>query len=359
MTMSTDVESHPQLQPFQVIIEPRIAGQVRSLKLNIKRNRKLILWVTGLILINSGCAAYQLVESYRVIYLGSKIAATLLRTPSIERTWGAFYWIYAILTFYYNITFLTHFGDALRNWMPWYRLLDSPNCGVAAIAISLHILAYTALLNLCCGPFWLAFPIRRVWQAIAWSRACNNWDIDAVISGVRWDTMNQTLPLVGIAIVKVLGKGNYTMRLDRSQLNSTVYNWYLKNSVSVTPPLNFISYDISHQTYTVNNITNIYHSGPVSFPMLGLRVQDPSIPFVNPNDDCYPPSLDLVQSNGSAVSNVLRTVMLNVQDCTTLKVCGMNDVTGSFQIGLGVVMMEQFRSSVYCTTPYDSPHSLG
>lgn len=358
MTMSVDVESHPELQPFQVIIEPRITGHVRTFKLNIKRNRELILWVTGAILINSGCAAYQLIESYRVTYLGSKIAATLLRTSNIERTWAAFYWIYAILAVYYNINFLTHFANVLRNWMPWNRLLNNRNCVLSTIAILLNLLTYLALCALCVGPLWLTYPIRMAWQAIAWSRACNNWDIDAVISGIRWDTMNQTLPLAGIAVVKVLGKGNYTMRLDRRQPNSTVYNWYLTNTVNVTPPLNFISYDISHRKYTVNNITNIYHSGPVSFPMRGLAVRDPSIPFVNPNDDCYPPSLDLVQYNGSVVSNVLRTVMLKVGDCTTLKVCGMNDRAGSFQIGLGVVMIEQFRSSVYCTTQYDAPHSL-
>jgi hypothetical protein len=196
------------------------------------------------------------------------------------------------------------------------------------------------------------------WQTIAWSRACSNWDIDAVISGVGWDTLNQTLPLVGMAVVKVAGKGNYTMQLYRSPLNSTLYNWNVMNAVNVTLPLNLISYDIAHQTYTVNNITNIYDSGPVSFPARRLTVRDPAIPFIDPNDDCYPPSLDLVQSNGSVVSNVLRTVMLEEGDCTTLKVCGMNDASGSFQIALGAVMIQQFRSSVYCTTPYYSPHSL-
>lgn len=240
--------------------------------------------------------------------------------------------------------------------MHWVRWANRRNCCLATIGIVLTILAYLSFLALCAGPLWLTYPIRMAWQAIAWRRACNSWDIEAVISGIHWETMNQTLPLAGIAVVKVLGRGNYIMQLYRSQLNPKSYNWYVTNAVNIQPPLNFISYDIAHQTYTVNNVTNMYHSGPVSFPDLGLTVRDPSIPFVNPNDDCYPPSLDLVHFNRSAVSNVLRTVMLKVGDCTMLKVCGMNDRIGSFQIGLGVVMIEQFRSSLYCTAPFGNNH---
>src|SRR6202043_1080833 len=98
--------------------------------------------------------------------LGSKIAATLLRTSNIERTWAAFYWIYAILAVYYNCIFLAHFANVLRNYMPWLRLLDNPNCGVFMMGILLTILACIVLYTINAGPLWEAFPIRWAWQAV-------------------------------------------------------------------------------------------------------------------------------------------------------------------------------------------------
>ena len=65
----------------------------------------------------------------------------------------------------------------------------------------------------------------------------------------------------------------------------------------------------------------------------------------------YPPSADLVYRNATTELSVLRTAMMNFPDCTELKVCGMQDQIGAFQIALGAVMIEQFKATLHCTKP--------
>lgn len=346
-----DSEIHPGLQPFQVLIEPRTVRYFRYLRHFYVRNKRLIHWTLGAILINSACAAYQSVESYRVIYPGSRIAATILRTRPIERIWIAFYWLLAVVAAYYNLTLVSEYIQTIRGWMPWTPWLNRDAGRVwTLLGVILQFLSWVVLFDLVFCPFWAAFQVRTIWRISAWPRACDGWDIDAVITGVRWETLNQSAPLAATAVIN-MGGGSYTMQLNRNQSNHKLYNLILTTSLNITPPLTFISYDIGNHTYTANNFVGSYTTQPVTFSALGLVVRDPFIPFVNPNDDCYPPSLDLVHSIGSLESNVLKTMMLKQDNCTALKVCGMRDDKGWFENGLGIVMIEQFRASVYCSTP--------
>ena len=198
------------------------------------------------------------------------------------------------------------------------------------------------------APIFAVFPIRQVWRTIAWSQSCNDWEITAVLTGVTWNKFYRSLPLVGTAIVNV-GATSYTMRLRRNDY-SKWFEFYVTDTANLTPPLFYITYNASDYTYTAANVTGPYRKRPtLSFPALNLEVRDPSIPFTRSNDDCYPPSADLIHRNGAEIQRVLSTVMLEPGNCTALKVCGMQDSNGWFQIGLGVVMIEQYMASVHCT----------
>src|SRR5579859_4726267 len=183
-----DAETRAGLQPYQVLVEPRAVYYSKSLRLYYRRNKLQIHWILGAILLNSACAAYQSVESYRVIYPGSRIAATILRTRPIEHVWTAFYWILAVVAAYYNMILLGQYTWKIRGLMPWTRWLNRDvRWYWFMLGIILQFLSWLVLFDLAFGPFWVAFPIRTIWQILAWPGACNGWDIDAVITGVSWN----------------------------------------------------------------------------------------------------------------------------------------------------------------------------
>jgi hypothetical protein len=209
------------------------------------------------------------------------------------------------------------------------------------------------------APFYAAVIIRGKWGDVAWTDACNGWDITAVVQGVRWADFRDDLLFVGNSTVVVVGQGNFTIQLHRNYQDGNLYYFYVTDTHHFTPPYTNFTYNTANTTYTVANVTTSYNEVPnLSFPSLALELRDPSIPFHRTDDNAYPPSADLVHRNGTQLSNVLSTSVLRVSDCTSLKVCGMQDTIGAFQIALGVVMIEQFKASVCCTMPANETISL-
>jgi hypothetical protein len=201
------------------------------------------------------------------------------------------------------------------------------------------------------------------WHKIAWSHVCDGWEVDAVLTGVDFGAYSQldapNTTLVGSAAITI-GQGGYTMQLFQNAVRHNFFTFNVSDTLGFEPPLSTIWYDMIATTYTVANVTMSFDMTPnLSFPSLNLQLADPSIPFVH-GDLSYPPSANLIYSNGTSASRVLRTELLNYPHCTQLKVCAMQGSTGTFQIALGVVMIEQFSAAVFCTIPedYSGPDSI-
>jgi hypothetical protein len=208
------------------------------------------------------------------------------------------------------------------------------------------------------APFYAAVIIRGAWGDVAWANACTGWDITAVVQGVRWRDFRDDLLIVAISTV-VVQQGNFTIQLHRNYQDGNLYDFYITDTHHFSPPYINFTYNTANTTYTIANITYSYNEIPIlSFPSLGLELRDPSIPFHRGDDPAYPPSANLVHRNGTQLSNVLSTSVLRVSDCTNLKVCGMQNMIGAFQIALGVIMIEQFKASLYCTIPTNETISL-
>jgi hypothetical protein len=208
------------------------------------------------------------------------------------------------------------------------------------------------------SPMWFEFAYRLIWAAVAWKHDCDGWDYTALVDPVDWDSFQLNQSFVGMATI--LGShGNFQMQLLRNIQTQNVYTFDLLGNLNSTLPLSSIAYNLMSLTYTIGNVTNLFNITPtLSFPSLKVDTRDHSIPFIHPDDMSYPPSADLIYRNATTDLSVLKTAMLNFPHCTELKVCGMQDQTGAFQIALGVVMIEQFKATLHCTQPSNTTFPL-
>lgn len=339
----------PALESFEVILDP-------SPPLHIQVKNSIRTWYTSVtpadkkifaaITLDVICIIYQAFDAYATLYPGSKIAANILLNASTGRAWEAFFWLFAIFASVGNVL-------AAPMWVAWIaeklriNRLRSQQCCFCLVAFFSIGIIIPALVV---APFWATFVIRIVWQDIAWTHVCDGWEIDAVLTGVDWYNYYPNITLVGAAVVTIGGNG-YTMQLNRNAVLHNLFTFNVTNTTDFIPPLSTISYDMDALTYTVANVTTSFDLTPnLSFPALNVQLVDPSIPFVR-SDPSYPPSANLIYRNNASDPRFLRTELLDYPDCTQLKVCGMQDSTGKFQIALGVVMIEQFSAAVFCTVP--------
>jgi hypothetical protein len=189
---------------------------------------------------------------------------------------------------------------------------------------------------------WIMFALRYIWGPLAWARGCSGWDYTITVN-VDYDLFyNAALNYLGN--VTVAGTdANYTMLLF--QFNSTPwgsdeYLFNVTDAFSIVPAIASIAYNVTASTYTIANSTSPFIVMPnLEFPTLDIFQRDPSIPFLRPDQDGYPPSADLVSKNGT---RLLHTVTENFPSLSELLVCGMEADTGAFQIALGVVAIEQW-----------------
>lgn len=356
-----DTESEPDLRSptfldqFEIEFESppsfltRLKELCRKYKTTLNLSRQAKIYIIA-ILLDLGCAAYQAVDSYLKLFPGSKIAANILLNSHTTIAWDFFFWIIAIITSIFNFLAVIIWATWLNNRFAIEakveRFLRS-ECLAALVFLFVRLAVLPALII---GPFWVTFALRWAWQAIAWNHECSGWDYTILLNGINWYIFGSNQTFVGTATI-LAAHGNLTMELFHDVLTKDVYTFNVTNSFNITPVFSSIMYNLTSLTYTIANVTTLFDMTPnLSFPTLNISMQDPSIPFLR-TDPSYPPSADLVYRNGTAVSNLLSTYMLNFPGCTELKACGMQDQTGAFQIVLGVVMIEQFKAAVYCTVP--------
>jgi hypothetical protein len=298
------------------------------------------------------CAAYQAVDSYKRLFPGSKIAANILLNRQTQRAWEAYYWIFAVIASILNLY-------AVRVWIVWLsttfrlqqrleRILKSAGVRVL-LSLCLFFIILPALMV---TPLWMACVLRYPWQTIAWKHVCVGWDYTILLDAISWDKYNSNpnQTHVGNAIV-LAAHGNFTIQLFHDVHVHNVFTFNVSETFNNKSLIPSIIYNLTDLTYKIGNVINSFNVTPsLSIPSLHLDVRDPSIPFIR-SDKSYPPSADLVYRNETTLSNVFKTFLLNFPSCTEMKACGMQDHAEAFQVALGVVMIEQFRASLYCTVP--------
>lgn len=272
---------------------------------------------------------FSFIDSYRNVYLGSKLAANIQTNSHIEAAFEAFKWIFIIISVFVNWEFVAEV------------LIE-----LADVNFCLIFLVFYPLAGLGAIGVWLFPFVENSWQENVWLNACKNWDINAVVQGESfdcWPNCNASSIIVGVAIV-LLAHGNYTMQLQYTRESENFYDFAVNQTYNFTPLLSNIAYNFANATYSISDIITSYVESPnLAFPALNLELRDPSIPFFHL---CYPPSANLIRCNRSVESNVLMTVTLNADDTTELRVYGMQDGSEDFQIALGIVTIAQFKYSV-------------
>lgn len=351
--------NHPhELSEFEVVIDSPIVILLKSLWKHVKSPFKslnhslkaLDKWEKMIFLealvFNCICAVYQSVDSFYKIYPGSKAAANILRSSKTSSVWDVFYIIFTYFTLIVDcgLVFIVYRMATSRapRWFAFYL-------GMMIVGIPL----------IGGAPIYVKYLIRSKWNAVAFANACDGWDLDILVQGTAWTGFKEGLPSVGWATIKTSGALYYSMSLQRDAINHEIYTSHLNETSNALPPYNSINYNITSTTCNVSNHTDTYITTPhLSFPSLGLVLRDNSIPFTRPSDTTYPPSADLVYRNRSMEANVLSTKVANLRDCTMLKVCGMRAWEREIEIALGVVLIEMFKASVYCTKPSNETVTL-
>jgi len=198
---------------------------------------------------------------------------------------------------------------------------------------------------------WAYWMMMALWSNAVWNHACDDWGGYALLQGINWKDVSSDLPFAGTATVFLPG-GNYTMQLERHERAHDTYYFYNLHSGELTPVYDNITYNAFNHTYTIKNSTSRYLETPnLAFPSLDLELEDNSIPFGGTSDM---PLANLIYHNGSTTSHVLSVVNTYHSDCTLLKICGMMEPTGDFEIAMGVVMIHQYLYGVSCTAPDNS-----
>jgi hypothetical protein len=281
---------------------------------------------------------FQYYDVYQNVYPGSKVAQNLSGGggTAFEFFKWAICWCSGVLTvpagFYMAHLGVAFVGKEISKWLA---------CIIALPWIGLCLFLGT-------WQMWSYWMMMSVWGSSVWNHACDGWDGYAMLDGITWANVSQSLPYVGAATV-FLAAGNYTMQLERNNTSHNVFTFYQITACNLTPMYDHITYDTDKHVYTINNSTNHYTVSPnLAFPSLDLVLKDNSIPF---GSGCDMPLANLIYRNGPTTSNVLSVVNTDSSDCTKMKVCAMANPPGDFEIAMGVVMIQQYLYGVCCTTP--------
>ena len=114
------------LPPLSVRFKESYRTCVQSLKLTRDAQKTIFA-----IILNVICAVYQAVDTYRLLFPGSKVAATIYRTESTHKAWNVFFWIIALGTAAVNVLVIGTWAIWVYNWLRLERLVR-PNRKVTA-----------------------------------------------------------------------------------------------------------------------------------------------------------------------------------------------------------------------------------
>jgi hypothetical protein len=356
MSSRDDKEASPrpqirevQLQSFEVVLDPppSFRQRVQECKRVISRGFQAIdkIFILILILNLTGVGIYQTINSYTRVYPGSNVTR-LINGSWLGWTMG--YWTLAVIAILINFLFIGRAVDYIYHLFRFHVILPRG----PRVQTFLHMfLLFGVAMPLAVGPAWISFCVVPVWKNIAWDRVCRDWDMTVTLQGATWSQFQSNFTVVvGLALIQ-MRSSNYTMALFRNPAVPEFFAFQVVSTYNTVPPLSGISYNmtVNETSYTINNVSTPFDLVPnLSFPSLDVFLRNPKILFVQPDNPTYPPSADLIR-NSSTTTNVLTTQLQNPKTCTELRVCGMEDQSGTFQIALGVVMIQQLNVSVSCT----------
>jgi hypothetical protein len=305
---------------------------------------------------------YAYYFNYAEIFFNSTVAMNIFRNDDTENAFKAFYWILALLCLIPN--FFIGYGFAMIGWgiAKGCKMQGCLSCCWMIPWVFAAVMIKTATL-------WGRPVAEGVWQANVWNDDCPTWDLAVTIASSDVSNLAETLPTVGTANITSATLGyNFTVDLNRHDDNHQRFDLHVTSmSGTIEPPFSIITFDSQNRTYngtaTGNaNITGSYDATPnLAFPSRNLTQLDPSIPWQRPDySTCWPPAVNLIKHiSTTEYLNVIKSITLNPDDGTQLKVCGMAGVVAvDFQIALGVVFIEQYKYALCSTTP-EATSSIG
>ena len=290
----------------------------------------------GFIILQVVCVLFNYYEAYANVYPASEVAGNIRWTTASSNAFTTFRWIFALLSMgLVGVPAIYLLQSVFKKVCKSYGL---------CVAVPFGVVLFVFLGILTLWPSYLSRVIMVIWRHRIWNEVCDGWDITAVLHGIQYDQIG---PLVGFATI-ILAKANYTMQLAQDQHNPNLYSFDLLNAVNYTPPYAHITYNNATFTYTIGNNTDQYLANPrLSFPSLGLEsVGKAATRF---QEEYGPAIANLVHKTDSTMSNVLYTYNTSPGDCTVLKVCGMLEPEGDFQIAIGAVLIQHYVDSVMCS----------
>jgi len=303
---------------------------------------------------------YAYYFSYAEVYFNSKTSINIFRNNNTENAFKVFYWFLSILCVIPN---------GFAGWGIMY-LAWACSKGVNGCLRVIWILPWVAIfLAMKSITFWIRPTVTPIWQSNVFNNGCNLSDYSAILASSNFNNFAQNLPEIGTANITFnsIAGTNYSMTLTRNDTNHKIFDFQvISTSGNENPLFSLITYDTQNQTYTAipasntknstaANITGPYTTTPLSFPYLQLSTLDPDIPFTRPDySGCWPAAASLILRNNSTSTNVnvLRSLALDPNDDTRLRVCGTaGNVAGDFQISLGVVFIEHYLYAMCSTAP--------
>ena len=218
------------------------------------------------------------------------------------------------------------------------------NCGTV-LAVVIYVLI-AAILTF--WPIWWIYPTQAIWQAKVWNgQTCQGWDYEITMNTINYQQLGVENS-VGEQILSnatLLNSSgiSYFVDLQHPWSNISLITFHGNSErPSLTVEYNFTSFWYASS----ENLSGPFNKSPVlSFPNLKISSLYPS------NDwrrECYPPSTALVDSSNK---QILRTEVVNYNDCTMMKVCGMNPLP-QLAISLGAILIEMEKGGLCCTNPY-------
>ena len=340
------LESAPQLQQYEIDLDPPLplsvrikqttVGAVESISRSIAVQKTVIALSIDLV-----CLVYQTVDLYKNVYPGSKIAANILRNNHTVTAWTIYFWVLAAGATVANIF-------AAKEWLTWFIAVFRVDFWVTRIfrysflILTFYLVFYLIIVpTLLVGPMWIAFAVRYAWGTIAWKHGCPGWDY-TIIFDVEYDVYTSS-DLSWLGIVSITGPhSSYAMALSQFTSSPNEYLFNVTATSNIVPAFSLVWYNMTELTYTIADSPIPFIIKPnLVLPALHVSQRDPSIPFLRNDVRGYPPSADLVYTNGT---RVLKTVTQNYPALSKLLACGMENHSGALQIALGVVAIEQWNS---------------
>jgi hypothetical protein len=219
------------------------------------------------------------------------------------------------------------------------------------VAVILGIIYATFFLGFLLWLSWLTwwiYPAQAIWQRKVWqSDVCQGWDYEIIMDTISYRQLGleetSGEPVLSNATLFSSTGPSLLMDLQHPAPNISLVTLH---SNGFTPEVT-VQYNYTSFTYSASsNLSGLFNNTPVLyFPGLSASSLYPNYPWTH---QCSAPTVAMIDSNGG---EIVRTAIVNYDDCTQLKLCGMNGLE-RLVITVGAIFIEMEKAGLCCTNPY-------